>query len=182
MIVWTALDRAGATLRGKGTPLARCFTALGRWYVLAPLAAVIAFVTIAWHGDVRTILVLMAVQLLSQGAVMLLKDVLRRPRPSYWIAIRENDHSFPSGHATTAIVFFGMLFVLALRTTVVPRPFVVPLALVLVVCIIGIPWSRLALGAHYASDVLGGLVFGCGWLALALAAAQRLTTSTRIAP
>ena len=31
---------------------------------------------------------------------------------------------------------------------------------------IGIMWSRLALGAHYLSDVMGGAVFGCGWLAL----------------
>jgi hypothetical protein len=30
----------------------------------------------------------------------------------------------------------------------------------------GIPWSRLALSAHYATDVLGGLLLGAGWLAL----------------
>jgi membrane-associated phospholipid phosphatase len=175
------IDLAAAALRGEGTPLAMLFTALGRWYVLAPLAAVAAFATIAWHGDVRAILVLMGVQLLSQGAVAIVKDWLHRPRPAYWIAIREHDYSFPSGHATTAIVFFGMLLVLVLRTATVPRPLVVPLAILLGVCVIGIPWSRLALGAHYASDVLGGLVFGCGWLVIALAAAQRLT-SARITP
>jgi undecaprenyl-diphosphatase len=31
-------------------------------------------------------------------------------------------------------------------------------------CVIGIPWSRVALGAHYVTDVAGGLLYGVAWL------------------
>jgi len=44
---------------------------------------------------------------------------------------------------------------------------------VLAVCAVAIPWSRLALGAHYATDVLGGLLLGAAWLCLVFAALLR---------
>jgi undecaprenyl-diphosphatase len=40
--------------------------------------------------------------------------------------------------------------------------------------IVAIGWSRLALGAHYATDVLGGYLLGGAWLCLALAVRSRL--------
>jgi membrane-associated phospholipid phosphatase len=46
--------------------------------------------------------------------------------------------------------------------------------------VIGIPWSRLALDAHYATDVIGGLVFGCGWLCATIAIVGRLTMASRL--
>ena len=63
----------------------------------------------------------------------------------------------------TTIVFYGSLLLLALRAPV-PRPVSLAFCAVLGICLVGIPWSRLALGAHYATDVLGGLFFGAGSL------------------
>ncbi len=49
----------------------------------------------------------------------------------------------------------------------------VPVVAVLLVCAVGIPWSRLALGAHYLTDVAGGLLLGAAFLCAALAVILR---------
>jgi membrane-associated phospholipid phosphatase len=73
----------------------------------------------------------------------------------------------------TAVTFYGALLLFALRAPGLPRPAALVLAGVLGACIAGIPWSRLALGAHYLTDVAGGLLFGCGWLCAGLALLYR---------
>jgi undecaprenyl-diphosphatase len=178
----TGLDVAGGALRGNALPLAAFFTLLGRWYVLTLIAIVVACATIAWRGDVRVIAVLFASQVAAQGAVTVLKVRFHRARPPGWLLFHEPDFSYPSGHAVTSIVFYVALAMLVLHTGVVPHAFAAPLAIVLVVCAAGIPWSRLALDAHYVTDVVGGLVFGCGWLCAALAIASRVMMSARVSP
>lgn len=76
--------------------------------------------------------------------------------------------SFPSGHAIGSLVGVGALLLVLLpyarRST---RPAWTAFG-VLVVLAIG--FSRLGLGVHYFSDVLGGYVLGAGWLAVSTAA------------
>jgi undecaprenyl-diphosphatase len=84
---------------------------------------------------------------------------------------QEADRSYPSGHATTGIAFYLALFMLVLDAHVVPRPIWIGALIGLGACSVGIPWSRLALGAHYLSDVAGGLLLGAGWLFVLLALA-----------
>jgi len=177
----TALDVAGGMLRGHALPLAAFFTLLGRWYVLTIVVIAAAGMTVALHGDVRAIVVLFASQVGAQGAVAILKEIFHRTRPAGWLVFHEPDFSFPSGHAVTSIVFYLALAMLVLRTDIVPHPFAVPLAIVLVICVVGIPWSRLSLDAHYATDVIGGLVFGCGWLCATIAIVGRVMT-VRVSP
>ncbi len=178
----TALDVWAGAWRGQALPLAAFFTLLGRWYVITLIAIAAAAVTIARHGDVRVVAVLFASQVASQGAVAALKELFHRPRPAGWLVFHEPDFSYPSGHAVTSIVFFAALALVVLHGGVVPQPLAVPLAIVLAICVAGIPWSRLALDAHYATDVIGGLVFGCGWLCAALAIVGRFTVNARVSP
>ncbi len=178
----TALDVRAGAWRGQAFPVAAFFTLLGRWYVLTLIAVAAAAVTLVRHGNLRTIAVLFASQVAAQGAVAVLKQLFHRPRPAGWLVFHEPDFSYPSGHAVTSIVFFAALALLVLDGGLVPRPLAVPLALVMAICVAGIPWSRLALDAHYATDVIGGLIFGCGWLCAALAIAGRVTGSARVSP
>jgi membrane-associated phospholipid phosphatase len=163
------IDVAGASLRGEAIPLAAFFTGLGRTGPLALIAALafaaaFRFARSAVYG-VTTVVVS---QVLSQAAVAALKSLAHRPRPSYWLLIDERDPSYPSGHAVTSVVFFIGLALVARHG---PRRAAAAVAAAL--CAVGIPWSRLALGAHYITDVAGGLLFGAGWLCATAAVARR---------
>ena len=98
-------------------------------------------------------------QLLSQGVVELVKHAFQRVRPDAWLVHRELGYSYPSGHATTAIVFFGSWLVFALLSPLATGQKIAA-ASILAIWMAGIDWSRLALGAHYPSDVVGGTLLG----------------------
>lgn len=95
--------------------------------------------------------------------VQLLKWTLRRPRP---IDIYQgiSSWSFPSGHSTMSVVIYGFLAVLVVRGCRTSRrwlPFGAAIGLSLLIA-----FSRLYLGAHWFSDVVGGLALGWAWVTL----------------
>ncbi len=102
-----------------------------------------------------------------------LKNVFRRPRPDYWVLIHEPTFSYSSGHAMFALLVYG-LWAWFIWNSDLPRTarFVVAPLLALWAC--GIIWSRLALGAHYVTDLAGGVLLGATALALASAVAAAL--------
>ncbi len=165
----TRFDLAARVLRGRGTAAAAVFTMLGRWYSILAIAIAVAISSALCGASPLPIATLLGSQLLAQGVVELLKRSFRRVRPDYWLVRQERDLSYPSGHATTAIVFFVPLVALVSVGHVVPQIAAVPVACALALCVFGIPWSRLVLGAHYPTDVAGGVLFGTGWLAASLA-------------
>ncbi|MBI1915137.1 MAG: phosphatase PAP2 family protein [Planctomycetes bacterium] len=93
-----------------------------------------------------------------------LKHSFGRPRPPWkdsWVY--EANESFPSGHSSASIVLLGFLAYVAVRTC--PRRVVrVILFAGAVVLILAIGFSRVYLGAHYFSDVVGGYCIGAAWL------------------
>ena len=99
----------------------------------------------------------------------LVKIIVARPRPVVGNPlITVAGKSFPSGHAMGSTICYGALL-LAFLPLAAPRwrRWIVGLV-VLLVLLIGL--SRLALGVHFLSDVLGGLVLGMAWLAASVAA------------
>ncbi|HYW54465.1 MAG TPA: phosphatase PAP2 family protein [Dongiaceae bacterium] len=163
------IDVEAGALRGGAVPLALFFTALGRWPVLLGLGVVAFGVTMTLRAGTSAVVILYGAQVISQAANALVKLLFHRARPDVWLRIRETDLSYPSGHAVTALVFFVGLALLAWHSPL-PRPVAGAVCAVLLICAAGIPWSRLALGAHYATDVVGGLLLGAGFLCAALAA------------
>lgn len=76
--------------------------------------------------------------------------------------------SFPSGHAIGSVVGVGALLLVFLPSA---RRSARPAWLAIgVLVVLGIGFSRLGLGLHYLSDVLGGYILGAGWLAVSTAA------------
>jgi len=113
----------------------------------------------AWHAAAYWVTAVGGAALIG----VVIKATLHRARPiplySGWDAF-----SFPSGHATTNAAIYGFLAILLARNA---RPFwqaLTAATVVLIVALIGL--SRLYLGAHWFSDVIGGMAFGTAWIAL----------------
>ncbi len=90
------------------------------------------------------------------------------PRPVELAWYEEFSFSFPSGHATVAMAFYGFLFYLLLMylTSARMKYFIFCLALLF---IFGMGFSRIYLCVHYLSDVLGGFAIGFVWLVFSIA-------------
>ncbi|HEV2736945.1 MAG TPA: phosphatase PAP2 family protein [Candidatus Elarobacter sp.] len=164
----TPVDIAAGSLRGHAVPLALFFTSLGRWPVLLGLGVVAAGTAVALRTGLTAVGIVYGAQIASQGANAAVKLLFHRARPDAWLRIHETDLSFPSGHAVTAVVFFVGFAILAWHAPL-PRPVAAAIVAALLVCAIGIPWSRLALAAHYFTDVLGGVLLGAAFLCAAFA-------------
>jgi undecaprenyl-diphosphatase len=96
----------------------------------------------------------------------LVKDYVARPRPPGEALVPATGYSFPSGHALGSAVTYGLLALVAWRSrlpAVARRAAVV--AGVTIPVLVGL--SRVALGVHYPTDVLGGWLAGVAFVALA---------------
>jgi membrane-associated phospholipid phosphatase len=84
-----------------------------------------------------------------------------------WVLQRAIGQSFPSGHAMNSTIAYGALLLIFLPAL---RPaFRSPVIAAAVVLVGVIGFTRLALGVHYISDVLGGFVLGAAWLSASTA-------------
>jgi membrane-associated phospholipid phosphatase len=104
-----------------------------------------------------------------------LKRVVQRTRPPDEIShVDHESFSFPSGHSLKAAVCYVMLaYVIAhLFELTQARRVAVYVATGAVIAAVG--WSRVYLGAHYPSDVLGGFAVGLAWLAICLTGVRLL--------
>jgi undecaprenyl-diphosphatase len=126
--------------------------------VLAGLIAVLIYaVGLHWEA----VMALLAAAL-STGINLLVKDLVQRPRPtatSVNVIDILNSYSFPSGHVMFYLGFFGFLGFLAFSLL---KPSIKRTALLVIltipIALIGI--SRIYLGQHWASDVLGAYLLG----------------------
>lgn len=149
--------------------LAWDFTLIGRPEVLAPLGIaliVAAFVFRDWSGRIAfSLLSLLA----SWRLDAFLQHLFRRPRRTDWVLHHETSFSYPSSHAAIACGFY-LLWAYFIARSNLPTAARIALPGSLVLLWIAILWSRLALGAHYPSDLLGGTFVGLAAI-FALAAA-----------
>lgn len=112
-----------------------------------------------WSAVAHGLLVIALALLLPEW----LKALFAVPRPDL-VALPPRSFAFPSGHATSAILVWGYLAIL-LKRGLPPGHIAIPVTLALAL-ILPIALSRLYLGLHWSSDVLGGLLLGGSLLAL----------------
>jgi undecaprenyl-diphosphatase len=140
----------------------RFITALGYYWVVIPLlaAAVLVFYRRGW----RLSAVLLTVS--TAGSLLLttvLKAIFERARPElFHSGYTATFYSFPSGHATVAVGFYGTLTLILAYRLRGPARWAVVACGVLLVLLIG--FSRLYLGVHYPTDVLAGYLAAPLWL------------------
>ncbi len=98
---------------------------------------------------------------------LLLKEIVMRIRPDMMPVITETGYSFPSGHSVTAVCFYGyltFLFWIYSKSDILRRCFTI----IAVCMILGIGISRIYLGVHFPTDVIGGYIGGLMWLSLSI--------------
>jgi undecaprenyl-diphosphatase len=136
------------------------------WFYLIVTPAVV-WVWRRGHGRLAVFLV---VTTLGGGLLdTLVKEAVDRPRPSLLEPVATaRGKSFPSGHAMSSTVVYGSLLLVFLPVIARRRRVAVAAGVVVLVGAIG--FTRLALGVHYITDVLGGYALGLAWLAASTAA------------
>jgi undecaprenyl-diphosphatase len=150
--------------------VARFFTALGEPTVL--ISASVAAALWLWYAGHRHLpFVLIAITLVGRGLSQLQKYWIARVRPDLEVhLVVVKSSSFPSGHASSAMIFY---LAMALALTAGTRWHRAAAAgAVLLSLLVGI--SRVMLGVHWPSDVIGGWAFGMLWVLLTLRLAGRL--------
>jgi membrane-associated phospholipid phosphatase len=174
------IDVAGRALAGHWTHVALVFTASCWWYVLVAFgvaAIVLAVLRPAWRARAIFSVVTTLVAWQASDAV---KNIFARDRPRYWTLIHETSASYPSGHAMFAIVVYG-LWSYYVATSDIPLPLRRWLSAALALWALGVIWSRLALGAHFVTDLTGGVLFGITMLGIATAIAGGIPRLRRTA-
>ena len=162
---------------------------LSAWFHAHPDPAVTAFMLLITHWHSTTGILLMAAVLgvalwhagrswwalsllLSVPGGLLLnvavKNLVRRPRPHFDDALLTlQTYSFPSGHTAGATVFYGFLAVF-LWTRFQDRGRRIAIGVVAAGMVLLVGVSRMYLGVHYFTDVIGAIVEGLLWLAICL--------------
>mgnify|MGYP004649817969 FL=1 len=143
------------------TPIAKFITNFGGAMFLI-LLTILLFIFIKNKKIGLTISInLFVITILNQ----ILKYILQRPRPTEFRIIEETGYSFPSGHSMVSMAFYGYIIYLIYRyvkNKYVKWSLIVFLSIL--ICSIGV--SRIYLGVHYTSDVLGGFLISLSYLVL----------------
>jgi undecaprenyl-diphosphatase len=92
----------------------------------------------------------------------ILKVFIQRPRPPLPWAHVLPDYSFPSGHSMNSLVFYLAIALIIWTRAKAPAGSIAVIAALLIAISVGL--SRIYLGYHYLSDVVGGFAAGLAWL------------------
>ena len=154
------------------TAIMKFFTFIGSGNAIFVIAVIVMFFLykVLHH---RFELLFFTIVVLGAGILNgMLKDIFQRARPDLHRLIEIGGYSFPSGHAMSAMAVYGALAFLLWRhiSTRFGRNLLI-LFSAMMIFMIGI--SRVYLGVHYPSDIIGGYFASGFWLGVAIWSFQR---------
>lgn len=143
------------------------FTRIGSSPTVLSLIGFLTFIAV-WRRRFHAWISIVACLLLSAATAGAGKVYYKFPRPKGLAWYEEISYSFPSGHATVAMAYYGILFYLLLMMC---RSHFQRMAVAVtgVGFILFMGFSRIYLGVHYFSDVIGGFAIGLVWLLFSIA-------------
>jgi len=153
------------------TPIAKFITNLGGAIFLIGLTALLIILI----KNKKIGLSILANLAIVTGLNQLLKRILQRPRPTEFRIVEETGYSFPSGHSMVSMAFYGYLIYLIYKY--VKNKYIKwSLICLLSFLVILIGTSRIYLGVHYTSDVLGGFLISISYLVIYISAVNKFLT------
>ncbi|MEO6525042.1 MAG: phosphatase PAP2 family protein [Gemmatimonadaceae bacterium] len=156
-----ALERAAGRARARPLALhaARIGTLPGEPYMHPSIGAATAAVLLAARAGplARIVLPLAAASVGAIAAHHAVKLVYRRPRPAIALARGKTEPAFPSGHTTDATAVLATSAYLLMREGIAPAEIAIPVAIAFALAT-GV--SRVVLGWHWSTDVIGGWLAG----------------------
>ena len=150
------------------TPIAKFVTNFGGAIFLIVLTIVLFILIKNKKIGISIFSNLVIITILNQ----LIKRILQRSRPTEYRIIEETGYSFPSGHSMVSMAFYGYLIYLIYKY--VKNKYLKWISIVLLsilICSIGV--SRIYLGVHYTSDVLGGFLLSISYLVIYISAVNK---------
>ena len=156
------------------TPIAKFVTNFGGAIFLIILAMTLLILIKDKKIGLSILSNLVIITVLNQ----LLKIILQRPRPTDYRIIEETGYSFPSGHSMISMAFYGYLIYLIYKY--VENKYVKWILISLLsvlICLFGV--SRIYLGVHYTSDVLGGFLISISYLVIYISAVNKFFVEKR---
>jgi undecaprenyl-diphosphatase len=173
------VDALARDIAGEAPAIAWIFTASCLWPTLTTLGVIGCAAAIAFPAWRARIVFAIGTTLVAWQTSDALKNVFTRPRPTYWHVYHETSYAYSSGHALFATLVYWLWAYHAARSAL--PPFVrATLAALLAAWGSAVIWSRLALGAHYPSDLAGGVILAVGMLALARLVANAIAPRARV--
>ena len=124
---------------------------------------VVGFATLFWLYKYRKAAVFTLLSPIVVGLNAILKLIINRPRPTSAlvnVVFPETNASFPSSHTVFYTVIFGFFVYMMFKATRMPMWLRILIGVFGAVMIVLVSFSRIYLGAHWATDVLGGYIFG----------------------
>lgn len=161
----SAVEASVTRLPRRLRPIMTLFTWLGEPVVTVGIATAVLGYGLALNKTFYITSGVIAVITIFVGAI--LKLILRRSRPltEYVEQMFFKTFSFPSGHAAGSLVSYGLAaYVIGIKFPLLEAPVWIFAA----IAVFFISLSRVYLGAHYASDIIGGWIVGGIGLALIL--------------
>ena len=155
--------------RPTGLAVSQIISEIGSPTTMGVIAVIGGAILFA-RGRLTTLITWVAV--FAGGGLLekLLKNVVHRSRPAFTPTPPvEQSLSFPSGHTMMCAIGMGMLVYMLTVPRYMPKPWRGILIGLAVSLVLAVGISRIYLGAHYPSDVLGGLAFGTAWVSVCVA-------------
>lgn len=145
----------------KKTNFLRIFTNLAS----TPYFIIICILLVLFLRNKKLALLISLAMIIDAGIVYIAKHIIKRERPNIKRLVEEKGYSFPSGHTFSATCFYGLCIFLTYYSSI---NFIYQMLIIisLISLIITIGFSRIYLGVHYFSDVIGGLLLSSSYVCL----------------